>query len=509
MRIKVRTYLFKNNIFAYFIALTVGVGLLVFFYFQSFPRLSWSDEIVYAVVGRNIAEGRGIITNFYVPASIAEQGYPLGDVHVPGHMFFIVPFFWLIGPKEIAALLPNQISYLVTGLLLCWLGKRAFNRWAGMSAAIFFFLFPAIITYAHSAMAELTLVLLSTIYLVVWYRSLKSPRLIDSFLMAILLVAGAIHRQTFLTFLPLSVYVFFRWPLAQRKKGLLFFGGIFLVLMLFVFVPLYQARAPYPSGLANLFNVLSNLPDTTQRAQFFWQKALTNLSDFLWGSSFSQYLASWTFILLVIVCVFSWSPFSAYQKPLIIFFLFAFLTNFLAVSLLHTFLDWQGFRALSMFIPAGVLILSGFVAQRRKIIKFLSFVLLLGYFGYSAFHLNALLTLDRQQTYQTQHQQSQMIIEQTQEFQPQTVMANKAFLYGWEAYPVTVIWRVATDPAMAKALEEAIPIDVIVVGEEDKNRLIDGVRQGVFKGNYQLVNEIPLEGQYIFVNADRIQREEQ
>jgi hypothetical protein len=31
----------------------------------AFLELSWSDEIVYAVMGRNIAEGRGLITSFY------------------------------------------------------------------------------------------------------------------------------------------------------------------------------------------------------------------------------------------------------------------------------------------------------------------------------------------------------------------------------------------------------------------------------------------------------------
>jgi hypothetical protein len=83
-------------------------------------------------------------------------------------------------------------------------------------------------------------------------------------------------------------------------------------------------------------------------------------------------------------------------------------------------------------------------------------------------------------------------------------MVHTAFLYGWDAYPVTVIWLVTADPIVTRELEEAMSIDVFVVRAGDEDRLIEGIRRGVINGSFQLINRIPIEEQYIFVKADRL-----
>ncbi len=114
--------------------------ILTLAYLTGFPRLSISDEIVYAVMGRNLADFRGPFTNFYWPESIIEKGYPLGDVHMPGYMFIMSVFFFLFGPQEFVPFLPSQLAFIFAGVVVFWIGKIAFNRQVGFWAALWFFL---------------------------------------------------------------------------------------------------------------------------------------------------------------------------------------------------------------------------------------------------------------------------------------------------------------------------------------------------------------------------------
>ena len=77
---------------AYVVAAALAVLGLA--YATGSPGLRWSDEFVYAVVGRNLAEGRGFISNFYNPDAILAKGFPLYLAH---HL--TVPPRVLIAPK--------------------------------------------------------------------------------------------------------------------------------------------------------------------------------------------------------------------------------------------------------------------------------------------------------------------------------------------------------------------------------------------------------------------------
>ena len=77
--------------------------------------LSWTDEIVYAVMGRNLASGRGLVSNFYDALSIIRKGHPLGDVHLPGQALLLGLSMRILGPTVQAVLLPAQLSFLLSG----------------------------------------------------------------------------------------------------------------------------------------------------------------------------------------------------------------------------------------------------------------------------------------------------------------------------------------------------------------------------------------------------------
>jgi 4-amino-4-deoxy-L-arabinose transferase-like glycosyltransferase len=494
----------KNSIFDYGLVLIIGAGILLLFYLYSFPHLIWRDELSYVEMGRNIATGRGWMANGYDPDFILQHGFPLSDVHMPGHMMVLALYFWLFGPGDGVALLPSQLACLLTGLLLYGLGRHIFTRWVGFAAVGLFFLFPAIVTYTHSAMSEISLVFLATLYLAVWYKTLVAPRLLDSAWLAIILVVGAVYRETFLVFLPAALYGLWRAPWPQRKKAWLLFSGVFLILMLTVFIPLYRARAPYPS-----FDVLGDMRQAVSLTEYLQSLAQTfsaNLLQFGQWSDHPQKFIHSSLILLTLGCGLAWRHLQTPSRQLVYFFLFTFLSTFMVIGLFYSFGDWRGARSLLMFIPAGVLIVSGLLAlSRLRWLKYGILGLLLGYFIYGAIAVHQFLTLDRQQTYQSQHQMSQTIISQVQKFQPQTVMVvSKAYLYGWEAYPVTLIIGLPANPAQARALAQIIPIDIILVNTDyDKLRLIDATRQGIF--NYRLVNEFPGQGEYyMFINQDRL-----
>ncbi len=494
----------KNNLLDYLIVLAIGLGILLFFfYFQSFSKLSWSDEIVYAVMGRNIVNGQGVISNFYHPKSILAKGFPLGDAHIPGHTFFLALSFLLLGQTEYAAFFPNHVAYVLSGILLFWLSSNLGNRWAGFGTSLLFYLFPPIISYANSAMAELTLIFVSIVYFAIWYKALTNPKRVYSILLVIILGLGMTIRETFILFLPSALYVLWLWPKQERVKTGIYFGMIFIPYILFIFWPFYQAKASYP-------HILSSIMDLETQSVILEELLVITVSNIkatlsLGGASVWRlaYIAQYLTVVFIAVLYFK---FSKIEKQIVIYVLFSYLANFFGLVAIYPWWGWTGIR-LFMFIMPPALILIGCAISRLKFpwLKYGTISLAACFLLYASVQANFGLTKHRLEAYEREQRTAELIKTHIGQFQPRAVMADKAFLYGWQAYPVIVVWRVTQDPKQARVLEEYISFDVVVVKEEDKYRLIDGVRQGVLKGNYQLVNETPFEGYHVFINADRLQ----
>lgn len=489
----------KNHIFInYLLVLAIGLTILVIFYFQSFPKLSWSDEIVYAVMGRNIATGRGVISNFYHPDSIAEKGFPLGDVHVPGHAFFLALSFLMLGPTEYAAIFPNQLSYLVGGLILFWVGHRLFTKQAGFFIALLFYLFPPLITYSHSAMAELTLTLVSIVYFALWIKAVTQPNLFQLAVLALVLGLGMTIRETFLVFLPSAWYALWLWPRAERVKAGVYFSLVFIAYTLFIFWPFYQARAPHPHFLSNLFE----LESPSLILQGLWENVLTNLKNFpFFGQAAWQQAYTVQYLLMVVIasCYFT---FSTIQKRIAIFVLFGYIGTFLGLVAVYPLSSWAGVRAFTFLMPPALVLVGSMVSRLNSAwLRYGTFSLVAGLLLYISVQGNQVLTLNRVAEHERGQRYSEFLTAYTAHIAPQTVMMKGAFLYGWQAYPVNVIWKVTTDPATARVLERTTPIDVIVVGEEGKERFTNAIKIGVLSGDYQLVNQNSLQEESIFINV--------
>ena len=231
----------------YLVVLLMGAFALSLSYRLGFPQISWSDELYYVVVARNLVEHRTLQTTLYLPEAIVRGGYPLRDVHMPGYMILLALPVAIFGPTDAAMMLPSQVAYLLSGLLVFWMGKRLFSRVVGYASAVAFLVYPLFFHFANTAMAELSVVFIALLYSVVWVMALDNARLHQSIGLAVLLALGTLVRETFLIFLPSAVYVLWRWPSTTRRRASVFFGLSFLILLAGMVYPLSLDRSYYPN----------------------------------------------------------------------------------------------------------------------------------------------------------------------------------------------------------------------------------------------------------------------
>jgi hypothetical protein len=102
---------------------------------------------------------------------------------------------------------------------------------------------------------------------------------------------------------------------------------------------------------------------------------------------------------------------------------------------------------------------------------------------------NHALRIDRRYAYALDRPISTMASQATAGLHPRVVIAEGAFLYGWEAYPVDVIWAATGSPAEVAALERRVPLDVILLGAAQKDVLLGAVAAGQVAGGYRVVAE--------------------
>jgi 4-amino-4-deoxy-L-arabinose transferase-like glycosyltransferase len=230
------------------LVVSLGIAVLSAAVVSDPPKLALSDEIIYALVGRNLATGRGNLTNIYDTHTVAmTKSVANPDYHMPLHIGLIALAFRVLGVSEVAALVPNYVGFLVSGFLLYVLGARHLSRGAGLVASWLFFTFPHLANYANGAMSEVTVISIVVVYLVVWAEALRAARPALAWLLGLTLALGGLSRETFLILLFPALWALTRWPPAVRTGGLLRFMLAFLPLLVGVFMPLYLVRPQYPN----------------------------------------------------------------------------------------------------------------------------------------------------------------------------------------------------------------------------------------------------------------------
>jgi hypothetical protein len=115
--------------------------------------------------------------------------------------------------------------------------------------------------------------------------------------------------------------------------------------------------------------------------------------------------------------------------------------------------------------------------------------------------MNRVQRASRQEEFTEQSILSQTILAQTSNLSPRVIMADHAFLYGWQRYPVTVIWRPARHLEEWHNLRKRIVVDVIVAeGEIERDKVFEGLARypGLMIDKFSLLNQNAANGYYVF-----------
>jgi hypothetical protein len=401
-------------------------------------RLGWSDEIVYAVMGRNVASGRGLISNFYDARAIAARGFPLGDVHMPGHALLLAAAIASSGPQESSALAIPALAFVVAGAVLWRVCGRVAGPRAAMAAAAALLVFPSLPRYASSAMAELPVVLVAAVHLLVFWRALERPTGARLLALAAVVCIGATLRESLLALLVPSLLVLGRVPPGRRSRMAAVFLGTLAGYLALVWWPLNRARAPFPFYLAQLLDEPGLQPSLAALAR----NALANARTLSWPAPHPE---QWTLSVLVLVALAS--PLALVRRHgraglLATYTLTAAVATIVPLAFTYTFESWTGLRSALPLAPAAIATLAVLVesigrpALRRGCSAAAFGVLLAG----SALADRALV-LDRAAEYDEGEGEAREIEAAFGCRGAHVLVAREAFRYGWRNFPATVVWQ--------------------------------------------------------------------
>jgi len=170
------------------------------------------DQLGYITTARILVDTGELRNGVLMPSQIQN---PRFRAYMPGHFLALAGSYTLFGYNVFSTLLPSLASYVLVALGLFLIGNRLHGRWSGALAAFLFAFYPAEITYAFTAMAELTFTLAAV---AAFAAFVHLPRRWWPFAPPILLALPFLFRETgaFLI-LPMAVLVF-------RARGLLLAG---------------------------------------------------------------------------------------------------------------------------------------------------------------------------------------------------------------------------------------------------------------------------------------------
>jgi hypothetical protein len=449
--------------------------------------LSWSDEITYATVGRNIAAGRGPISSFSHPDAILARGFPLRDVHMPAHAYALALGFRVFGPADAAAVAVSRTAFLLAGVLVSCTALRVFGQPAGVWAAALFSFFPGLAAYANSAMSEATLLLLTAAWWLLWCAGLASGRPILAAVLGLLLAVGATHRETFVALVPAGIYALTRWPGARRRAALLA-AGCFAVWMAAVFFPLYRARPPYPHALSFLLDATAQSGTGHAIAETLWRnvKPWSRPDVWLW-----VYALEW-------VCAAAAAALalrsSRLGRRLGTWGAATFLVTFAALAPLYWLRGWTAVRMFLYTVPPCVVLLAAAVgAPARRLRRHAVPAAALLAFVAADIVANSWLARDRQAEATRGRAYAAYIRVHTAGAAPRVVIAAAAHRYGWEEYPVAVI-DADIDASRLVALASRVEVDAIVTRRHTPHFLAVLREHGYVRRSVE-----PFEGRHVYL----------
>ena len=477
------------------LVLALGTALLGAALTADPPKLAWSDEIIYALVGRHIADGHGNVSSVTHPLSLAARGYPHPDVHLPGHMYLIAAAYKLLGVSEAAALAPSLFGYLGCGLVLYLCGGRHFAGSTGALAAILFFVFPPNLSYANSAMAESTLQLASGAYLAVWLEAITRPHRFWLLCLGTLLGLGTFHRETFLVFVPSALWALRAWPAGSRVRAAAWLLTPFLLLLGGLVAPAYLAKAPFPHDLSQIARA-----GWPERVDLIRARAIDNLRAAQFFGAGAWQWCTTAELGLIVVAIILFCRWRGAGRSVAGLALFASLGTWLPLVPVHRMPPWMVVRMLMMgSVPLVLVVALGLARIERPWLRRVAIAATLAGLALTTARSFIELREDRADLFKDGGRYAAYLIQNTAQRNPRLVFAPKAYRYAWDAYPVVVIPWSATGLKMQMVAARHGPVDVFVVRRPGKAAFRAAMRRGDFGAKYRVVGEPYLGFNFVFV----------
>jgi hypothetical protein len=435
-------------------ALALALTALVVARARSPRGLVWSDEIVYAVVARNIADGHGPVSNFVHPDSILARGLPLADVHLPAHAYLLSIGVRLLGPGERVPEAVGSVAFVLAALAVFGLGRMLAGEAAGRWAAALFAFFPAAAAYGASGMSEATFFPLVAGWWLVWCVALRDRRTWQAGALGLALAVVATHHETALALLLPAAFALWRWPAEGRRSAALAFAAGFVPWMALVFRPLYRARAPYPHVVSF---VVDSVRDTGSLRPFA-DTIARNLQP--WSHP-GVGLALYAFIVACAVAAvaLTWRT-RDLRRSLAAWTALVMAATFTVLLPLHVMRGWIPVRMFIVLLPPALAVIAcGLASRGSRFARNGPPAIALAACLALAAPANAWLARDRREHADEGRAYSAFI--RAHVASPRVVIAERAYRYGWDAYPVTVI-DVDVDGLRFEALAKRTAIDAVV-----------------------------------------------
>lgn len=200
----------------FLLALAVRVVFLLAYGLDA-PLITWGDDHEYDEIARDIVAGR-----------------PYGNVWFPpGYPVFLAAVYALFSPSQVAVRLIQSLIGAATCVVTYSVGKRLLDERAGLTAAIFFSVYPAHVYMSWRTMAEVLYTFLLALSVLWILELLRSPRVSRALLVGVTLGAANVVKSNLIVLTPvLLVWLWRRLakrPPQQRPAILALLGSCLVV----------------------------------------------------------------------------------------------------------------------------------------------------------------------------------------------------------------------------------------------------------------------------------------
>jgi hypothetical protein len=441
---------------------------------RAIPAVAWPDEVIYLVGARNVIERGTLDTNFYLTYSLLRRGYPHRDVHMPGYVLALTPAVAAFGPTLGAAAVLIAILFAASAALVYAIARALLpERAQAVTAAALFALLPPFPGYLFVAYPELVV---SFVFLAGLAVLLQARGMAGAAAAGVLYALGALFRETLLLALPLYLV---RLPPRLRWRA---FVPAAVVTFGVVVVPLAGRRAVHPN--ARYPSALEEARRSEQPLATLAQTVLGNVKANLVATARMDPETSAEDALLALIVVLAAAaalgarrlPPEARRLAAATLVSLGLLTA--AVLSLYVVRErggvWGGVRAYMAWMPLLVVFAAPLLfAPRRRALTA----------GLAAAAAAGALSLDLWQVrffnrykgsdLEDQSRNAAYLSRYLDAYHPQRI-ASRSFLYGFEHYPVEVIWSLPRDGRELAALNQAISYEFLALHE--KSPLLPVVR---------------------------------